>query len=63
MLSFFFFFPFGAIKNFLFLLKIGFDNALRMLTNPGERADRKSGELPWGASQQGTCHRLPGNMG
>ena len=58
-----FFFSFGAIRNFLFLLKIGFDNALQMLTNPKERPDRKSGELPWGASRQGTCPSPPGKQG
>eukprot|EP00069_Balaena_mysticetus_P009579 bmy_01248T0 len=53
----------GNNKTFLFLLKIGFDSVLRALTNPKERADRGSGELPGGASLRGTLPLPSGEHG
>lgn len=53
-----FFPPFLDIRNFLFLLKIGFDNVLRGLTNTREKAERKVESCPMElpCRELGHCH-------
>lgn len=55
--------PFLDIRNFLFLLKIGFDNVLRGLTNRREKAEKKVESYPMELPCRGLGHCHLGEHG